>query len=315
MRVLLTGAGGPAGLSLARQLHALGHEAVGADMNPVEDSPLVAFETVLAAREPKMIGQLIEIVAKHGVDVFIPSVSDELPFVADAVEQGRFDVPVIIGDPAAVHTAHDKYLTMRALDAAGVGVPRYGLPSEYPSAEAALAAFGGPIIVKPRVGRGSRGVMLVRSAAGVEWSTLGDDQVVQAFAPGQEYAPMVHAPLREGAPCALGAVRKSGTGEEWSGGDDAETLDLAEAPDIAALAEAAVRALGLRGPVDLDVRRTADGTPVVLEVNARFGANSAHAPQILAGVLADLESGAYVRREDAVTSSGVASLSRDSSGG
>ena len=29
------------------------------------------------------------------------------------------------------------------------------------------------------------------------------------------------------------------------------------------------------------MRRRADGVPVVLEINARFGANSAHAPEVL----------------------------------
>ena len=45
-------------------------------------------------------------------------------------------------------------------------------------------------------------------------------------------------------------------------------------------------ALDLVGPVDLDVRRLADGTPVVLEVNSRFGAVSAPAhPSCSAAVL------------------------------
>jgi carbamoyl-phosphate synthase large subunit len=48
-----------------------------------------------------------------------------------------------------------------------------------------------------------------------------------------------------------------------------------------------VRSLDLVGPVDIDVRRRADGRPVVLEVNARFGANSAWAPEVLDAVLAD----------------------------
>ena len=62
--------------------------------------------------------------------------------------------------------------------------------------------------------------------------------------------------------------------------DDAE-------PDVVALALRTVEALGLVGPVDMDVRRSGDGTPVVLEVNSRFGALSAHAPEVLEDVLAE----------------------------
>jgi hypothetical protein len=58
-------------------------------------------------------------------------------------------------------------------------------------------------------------------------------------------------------------------------------------PDIGALAVAAGRALGLSGPIDVDIRRRGDGMPVVLEVNARFGANSACAPEVLDALLAE----------------------------
>jgi carbamoyl-phosphate synthase large subunit len=37
----------------------------------------------------------------------------------------------------------------------------------------------------------------------------------------------------------------------------------------------------------VDVRRRADGTPVILEINARFGANSHHAPEVLDALLAE----------------------------
>ena len=61
-----------------------------------------------------------------------------------------------------------------------------------------------------------------------------------------------------------------------------------QSDEISGLALAAVEALGLTGPVDLDIRRMPDGTPVVLEINARFGANSAAAPELLSAVLASV---------------------------
>ena len=63
------------------------------------------------------------------------------------------------------------------------------------------------------------------------------------------------------------------------------SVDTANALDVALLAVKACHALKLKGPIDLDVRRMADGHPVVLEVNARFGANSSLAPELLAEVL------------------------------
>jgi carbamoylphosphate synthase large subunit len=63
-------------------------------------------------------------------------------------------------------------------------------------------------------------------------------------------------------------------------------VEADEALDVGSVAMAAVRALGLTGPVDIDVRRRADESPVVLEVNARFGADSESAPELLDAVLA-----------------------------
>jgi carbamoyl-phosphate synthase large subunit len=63
-------------------------------------------------------------------------------------------------------------------------------------------------------------------------------------------------------------------------------VEVDEAMDVGTVAMAAVGSLGLTGPVDVDVRRRDDGTPVVLDVNARFGANSWRAPELLGAVLA-----------------------------
>jgi carbamoyl-phosphate synthase large subunit len=48
--------------------------------------------------------------------------------------------------------------------------------------------------------------------------------------------------------------------------------------------------VGLNGPLDIDIRRKGDGIPVVLEINARFGANIRYAPEILDAVIRQLES-------------------------
>ena len=59
------------------------------------------------------------------------------------------------------------------------------------------------------------------------------------------------------------------------------------ASPVAAPVVAAVEALDLTGPLDLDIRRDDSGTPVVLEINARFGANSAKAPELLGAALGE----------------------------
>ncbi|WP_347109688.1 ATP-grasp domain-containing protein [Paenarthrobacter sp. S56] len=290
-RFLVTGVGGPAGRSLAKQLRARGHWVLGADMQTVDPGVADVVAQVSRADSPAYLWELRGLVAKHGVEVLVPTVSDELVLISGARDDLAPGLEVVVGDTAPVRIANDKFHTMKCLDNAGISVPAFGLPSTFGSAEAAMDLLGGPVVVKPRVSRGARGVRVLerladrgRQAARV-WATLDDAWIVQRFAPGTEYAPVVH--LTTGTdPDTVVVLEKA----ELKGGrvGNAVSVRRTDAPDdqdVALLAASAALALGLQGPVDIDVRRMPNGTPVVLEVNARFGANSAHAPELLDAVL------------------------------
>ena len=66
---------------------------------------------------------------------------------------------------------------------------------------------------------------------------------------------------------------------------NAAGVERTHAPDVATLAAATSRALRLEGPIDIDVRRSRDGRPLVLEVNARVGANVRSADEVLEALL------------------------------
>lgn len=288
MRIMITGCAGPAGRALLRLLAPTGHEIVGVDMDPQQDAAFTATGTVPAAADPQMLPALRQQLAAHRIDLLIPTVSDELTQVARAASAAEWPVTTVIGSPEAVGICDDKHTTMQALDAAGAAVPRFALPSEFADTAAALAAMGGSLIVKPRVGRGGRGVRLIRSAAELDWSTLDDSLIIQEFAPGTEYAPMVHSSsTSESAPTVIVLEKTELKSGVIGNAVSVRRLPEGAAPDVAAVAARAISALGLHGPVDLDVRRTVDGRPVVLEINARFGANSDHAPEILDAVLTE----------------------------
>lgn len=297
-RILVTGVGGPAGSSLARQLMARGHYVLGVDMEAVRPGLASDTRVVPPASSPDYVQALCHVAVKWGMDLVVPTVSDELPQVSEARPLFGAGVEVLIAPRLAVHTANDKYLTMTALRAAGISIPEFGLPVDFASAQDALDHMGGSIVIKPRVSRGGRGVQLIEHAPDAgRWDELGSSLIVQRFAPGTEYAPVV--------------LRNPGTGRDSDPDDVVVVLEKTElkegrvgnavsvqrveppaAGDVAALAVAAVGALGLTGPADVDIRRMPDGTPVILEVNARFGANSAQAPELVDGVLRKLRVGA-----------------------
>lgn len=202
---------------------------------------------------------LLRLANEQHVRLLIPTVSEEIPVLAMV---------------AAIRPA----LGPR------IEVPRSTLPSTMD--ESAAGWLGEVVVVKPRVGRGGRGVNLHRGRTARSAQRLDDSMIVQEFVPGTEYAPNLYlsaerevAVVLEKTVLAHGII---GTAREL------RRRSVQEASDVVDVALRAARALGLTGPVDLDVRRRADGVPVVLDVNARFGLNSARAPEVLDALLRTL---------------------------
>lgn len=272
--VLVTGVGGPAGRALVPQLLDRGLQVHGIDMNPAQADG-IGFDLVPAALDPSYPQTLLAIADRVGAELIIPTVSEELPVVA-ALDDPR----ILVAQLSSVVLAADKWLTCRTLAEAGVPVPR-SVPAsqlDQPLAE----WIGLPVVTKPRVGRGGRGV-----AVHDDWidaTNLPADQLVSEFAPGEEFCPnlFIAADARDHVAVVL---RKTGLKQGRHG--NATGVERVSAPDIQAVALAAARALGLSGPVDIDIRRRLDGTALVLEINARFGANSRHAPEVLAAALSE----------------------------
>lgn len=287
-RILVTGIGGPAGRAIAAQLRARGIPVLGTDVRDLPAGAGVTVVRIPPATDPEMISALRRLVAREEIDLVIPTVSEELPHIAAARAGFGADVRVIIADPGPVALANDKLFTAWQLQLAGIPVPRFGVPGDFADAAAAMAALGGPVVVKPRVSRGGRGMIVIHGTRDVDWSGLPQGQIVQEFIPGTEYGPMVFGtPAHNGTAPFVVVVEKTGPAHGNVGNAvSSRRVEAGEAVDVGNVAMAAVRSLGLTGPVDVDVRRRADGSPAVLGVNARFGANSASAPELLDAVLA-----------------------------
>lgn len=279
-RILVTGVGGPAGRSVTSLLMERQVKIIGTDMKSV-DMEGVHFYPVPPADSAELLGTIYKIAKQEKVDLIIPTVSEELPVFASGW-LWQDEIPALIASAKAVEIANDKYLTSQALKAHQVAIPRFCLPSQAHSPAELAEKIGWPCISKPRIGRGGREVFLHEQEDWPAITTLGDHYILQEFADGTDFAPNIH--LGNDGQAVVVVLEKTELKEGRVG--NAKSVRRVMDADVAELARDAARALELRGPLDIDIRRKSDGTPVVLEINARFGANIRHAPEVFEAALA-----------------------------
>lgn len=272
-RVLVTGAGGPSGVAAVSALRARGFWVIAVDMHPVAHQA-DHFACVPAARDPAYAAAHEALVREHAVRWFFPTVSEELVLVAELAPGWRAQGISVFCSPAeAVRICADKWDTVSALRERGIAVPRSALGSE---GDAEVHALGFPLVSRPRVGRGGRGVV-VHDGPGI--APAATNLIWQEFLPGIEYdVLLVRHPDAPHRTLMLQVFEKTMLKEGRVG--NALEVVAVDTPDVAALAEGAASALGLTGPIDMDIRRGRDGTPRVLEINARIGAHALRAPRV-----------------------------------
>lgn len=230
---------------------------------------------------PGFLPALARIVQRYGIDLVIPASSDALP----AISIGRLSlgVDVVVPGPGPTGTAHDRLLTAWSLSSHGVGVPDFGVPSDFADAQDALDAMGGQLTLRSRWASGARVATVFNASDDLDWSAMSDDWFVQRFVPGLTYSVVLYRPLD-------GKGRLATVLEESVQEDTAAAVTRVREDDaigVERVARAAVRALGLTGPLEVGIRCGADGLPVVLDVKACFGPHTGLVPEVLDAVLRD----------------------------
>lgn len=261
-RVLVTGAGGPAGVAVIRSLlRRRDADVFAADMDGWASGlylvPDGRRRIVPPGRSEGFVDAVDAVCRADGIDVLISTVDVELPPLAAR----RADLVSTLAAPSAetLECALDKWrLAQRC--AGQLPVPRTRLLDE----EATVAEWDFPVIVKPRRGAGSRGVRIVTSRADLEALGRDTDLIVQEYLPGDEYSVDV---LADAAGRVVAAVPRTRTRVD-SGVSIAGRTVHDDA--LESTASAAARAIGLSGVANVQLRRAADGTPSLLEINPRF---------------------------------------------
>lgn len=260
--VMVTGAGGPAGVGVIRWLGRHGYRvvAVDASRSAVGLSFADASAVVPSADDPEFVAELAAVGSRAGAEVLIATVTDELPPIG--LETSRLEAASIaawVPDAAAVASCTDKWLFHQVASAAGIGLPPTSLSLEEP--------VPGPWIVKPRFGRGSRDIHRAGDVGELRWA-FGrvPDPIVQTRLDGDEFAVDVLID-RDGS--LAGAVPRWRI--ETRGGISTIGVTF-ENDQLVTEVGRLVAALGLHGPANVRGFVGPGGTIDFTDVNPRFSA-------------------------------------------
>jgi carbamoyl-phosphate synthase large subunit len=263
-RVLVTGVGGPSGISILRAMDGTSMTMLAGDIDPFAAGlylvPAERRSILPRGDDPRFAADLLARCRREAVDVVVPTVDSELlPLARRRAEFAAAGVALVLAAEDTLVTCLDKWtLAERCRD--HVRVPATVV------ADAAFdpAAVALPAIVKPRSGSGSRGIRLVERRAELEALERDGTLLVQEHLPGPEYSLDVLARADGHVAAVVPRARlKVDSGIAVTG----RTLHDAALERFAR--EVAV-VIGLTTVANVQVKVDAAGEPSLLEVNARF---------------------------------------------
>ncbi len=264
-RVLVTGAGGPAAIAAMRSLRADPTvELIAADMDPWAAGlylvPPGSRTLVPAGAAPEFAFVLLALCQELGVHVVLPTVDAELRPLAGARATFRaHGIELLLAPAAALDIILDK-LVLAEHCAGVVRVPR----TEPLGAETDPSSWTYPVIVKPRSGSGSRGIVKIETAAELAALDHAPGLLVQQFLPGAEYSIDVLAGTDGHVIASVPRLRARVDSGVSVGGRTVHD------PVLEAFGKAVAEATGITYVANVQCKGDAAGRPALLEVNPRM---------------------------------------------
>jgi carbamoyl-phosphate synthase large subunit len=270
LAVLVLGVGGNVsqGILKALSLSQLDLRVIAACVGPLSSGLYLGAETALIsplAADDRFVPWLLETCREHGVGAVLSGVEPVLE--ALAAHRGEIEaagaVPVVA--PAdALAIGADKLRTAEWLSEQGLNAPSSASAADAGALAALVERAGLPLIAKPRLGKGSQGVIAVADERDLEWVRGREEYVVQELLgdAGSEYT--------VGCFCDReGELRGTVAFHRTLAGGTTVSARAGSFPEVTAAAARIAAALAAPGPLNVQLR-VHEGRPTCFELNVRF---------------------------------------------
>lgn len=281
-RILVTGAGGIAGVNFVRALRAseMGYRIVGTDHNRyyIHLSDLDSRYLTPRHDDLSFIPTICMIIKSENIDFLHPQPSSE----AYVISKGRDQVPtrIFLPEHSVIEIAQDKLLTQRMLETRGIPVARTKKLDSISDIDEAFNELGPPLWVRARHGAGGRLSLLCNNKdEAIAWVSLWtkkgtniDEFIIQEYLPGRNIAwdsiwkdgRLITSYCRERLDYPLKHISPSGIT-----GTPSVARTISD-KDVNLVAKRAVKALSDKadGAYSIDVKEDSSGRPCITEVDA-----------------------------------------------
>ncbi|MBV8185727.1 MAG: ATP-grasp domain-containing protein [Alphaproteobacteria bacterium] len=268
MKVFVTGAGALVGQGIIRSLmeSSLSPVIVAADPSPLSAGLYWTYHRHLVpmVSDPAYVTAFETILERERPDAVIPGTDFELLVLAEQRVgwEERFGTHVIVSNPNVMRIANDKYQTYCFFRDHGFPVPDTCLPGEE---SALIERVGFPLIVKPRVGARSVGVVKVHTK----------DELARALAAGeglviQECVATEHEEYTAGTLTFEGRCEASIVMRRDLREGNTYRAYVEQFPELNVEVRRMAEALGPYGPANFQFRLDGQGRIKVFEINGRF---------------------------------------------
>lgn len=261
-RILVTGAGGPAGVNALRLLQRIPDvTAFAADMDELSAGRFFAkeFRTMPGCKDKAAYSAALkQMVADWKIEAILPTVGEELLFVREALE--GVEVKIMVSPQSSLEICHDKrkqYAWMAE------HFPQYMVPwSTADQADDMMWAT----FAKPAFGRGGRGCrkITMKELELLKQDPKASETIVMEELPGTEWT--VDAFIAQDGTVPLIVPRER---LALSGGISLKGRTV-KREDVIQATRDVVSRMGLRGPICIQWKADATGQPKFVEINPRL---------------------------------------------
>lgn len=278
--VLIMGIGGTNSIAILKALNqsSLKHRSVGADIKALNAGSLLVDKSYLVPKvsdETEYKKKIKEIIRTESVDIIFATTEAEIAYLGGVKDEleATHEVVVMVPDKRVLDICQDKYKTQEFLKSHSFTYIPTVVTDSLKSINSFVGKQGYPLIRKPIMGYGSRGIDIVSNDEDLERFEVDSDYVLQAYIEGDEsdgfdeYTAEIFVNSDGSVAGGIIIQRALIRGESNNGRviHDDQTLEYLK--EIS-------KKLGIKGPCNFQYRMKGS-KPYIFEINARYSGTSA----------------------------------------